>query len=197
MNTHHPNAQRYFILFDNSSTRVFLDQHQLDELNTLAAAGCDTGKECKILHYPMDLNASPVKGWGQKAWGTMRKKRAWRSLKPRPCLCKLLAPEQTEETEARSYRRLTIQRPDQSVPAGCSVRGFRQSSQSRLSSATARPGQSNRFGNRRLGRQAGQMHRPIVVRHPEKRCRSPGAYWGPAIESDACRSARCEEAKRL
>ncbi len=61
---YHDNRKHYFILFDANPSFVFLDQHQRDELSSLASANC------KIVHYPLGLNTAPQKGWGRKAHQT-------------------------------------------------------------------------------------------------------------------------------
>ena len=75
MNKYHPNALRYFILYDKSADHIFLDEHQLNELQELARDKCAEGRECRILRHPEKLNPSPVKAWGRKAWETMKNKK--------------------------------------------------------------------------------------------------------------------------
>jgi hypothetical protein len=72
MNAHHLGACRYFLLYDSSPNHVFLDHFQLEELKQLARLDCSEGMECRVLYYPQDLNPSPVKQRGRKAWDTMR-----------------------------------------------------------------------------------------------------------------------------
>jgi hypothetical protein len=56
-----------FVLFDANPYYVFLDDHQLKELTSMASANC------KILHFPSGLNPSTGKAIARKAVDTMRK----------------------------------------------------------------------------------------------------------------------------
>ncbi|WP_205854986.1 hypothetical protein, partial [Piscinibacter defluvii] len=58
----------YFVLFDVNQGHVFLDEHQLNELKTLAS------KNCRILHYPSKLSTQPGKVIARSAIATMRAK---------------------------------------------------------------------------------------------------------------------------
>ena len=64
---HHDNRIHYFVLFDAHPEYVFLDSYQFNELQGLSS------KNCRILHYPPELNTSPLKEKARKAIQTMRR----------------------------------------------------------------------------------------------------------------------------
>jgi hypothetical protein len=66
MKRHHDSRVHYFVLFDANPKHVFLDAHQRDELQSLSSA------KCRILHYPLELNTSPLKARSRRAIETMR-----------------------------------------------------------------------------------------------------------------------------
>jgi hypothetical protein len=63
----HSARLQYFILFDEHSDHVFLDQYQFDQLRGMAHAGC------KIMMHPTPLNPSIHKIAARKAIDTQRK----------------------------------------------------------------------------------------------------------------------------
>ena len=65
---YYDSVPHYFVLFDANPDHVFLDQHQLTELSSLAS------KNCRILHYPKKLSTSPGKGVARSAIANMRAK---------------------------------------------------------------------------------------------------------------------------
>jgi len=65
MKRHHPNAKRFFVLFDQEPKYVFLSEHQFQDLRNI-------DPDCRILHFPADLNMSPRKEAARKAIEKMR-----------------------------------------------------------------------------------------------------------------------------
>lgn len=64
---HYDSRPHLFVLFDENPAFVFLDQHQRDELASVAS------NNCRILHYPLVLNPSNRKAIARKAAETKRK----------------------------------------------------------------------------------------------------------------------------
>ena len=61
MKTHYDSQPHRFVLFDECPYFVFLDRHQLDELSAMASTNC------RIMHFPSNLNPSPNKAIARKA----------------------------------------------------------------------------------------------------------------------------------
>lgn len=67
MKKYYDSTPHRFVLFDENSYFVFLDQHQLDELTSMGSPNC------QVLHFPSALNPSTGKAIARKAVETMRK----------------------------------------------------------------------------------------------------------------------------
>lgn len=66
MKKHYDSTPHRFVLFDECPYFVFLDQHQYDELASMAS------HNCQIHHFPTTLNTSGGKAVARKAVKTMR-----------------------------------------------------------------------------------------------------------------------------